>query len=164
MMAKTPAACLLSCVLLAGTAIAAAPGMQSPGFSRQQPPKISGAEAQALPDLRVASIKFEKLSQQSNAWLFKVHITVKNHGGNTNEFFQVLLQRNNGAGGSFQKACANCEFSVFGLNGGQVKQTPALQFNNSSNPNPVFRAIVDSKNTVSESNENNNTATATFVP
>lgn len=121
-----------------------------------------------LPDLVVSKVNFQEVKSGDDSggntyWIFNVIVSVKNQGKEKAGAFQVLLERKNGAGGSFQNACATCTFSVAGLAAGQELTLDPRQFNNANGAPSMFRARVDSGNAVNESNELNNAKEEKFV-
>jgi hypothetical protein len=121
-----------------------------------------------LPDLVVTSIKFEKVKQLYDAqknpyWLFNVYVTLQNQDKAPAGKFQMLLVRNIGEGGSEVQACTSCWPWVDGLNPGQYLTLGPFQFNNAGGLGCTFSAKADYPDIVVESNERNNTSTATFT-
>ena len=121
-----------------------------------------------LPDLVVSKVDFQKVKSGTDAgghayWVFNVLIAVKNQGKSPAGAFSVLLERNNGAGGSYQKACPTCTIGVAGLAAGQELTLEPRQFNNANNAPSIFRATADSGNAVNEGNELNNMRAETFI-
>ncbi len=113
------------------------------------------------PDLTIPSLAFKKVEKKTDAsgkpyWIFNVIITVKNQGPVAAGPFNVLLERNVGAGGAYTNACPTCIIAVPGLAAGQSIILPPRQFNNSGNANSLFRATADNGGSVAESNESNN--------
>lgn len=121
-----------------------------------------------LPDLIVPSVVFKKVkkgtdSQGNSYYIFNVLITVKNQGNANAGPFKVYLERNNGPGGIYQKACITCIIPVTGgLAAGASITLPPRQFNNANNAPSIFRATADHGNHVTESNELNNMNAVTF--
>jgi hypothetical protein len=129
--------------------------------------QVIGSDTQKKPDLIIAAIDFKKVEQRYDAnkqpyWIFNVIITVKNQGNANAGPFKVLLERNVGPGGTFTQACQTCVIGVQGLGAGQSITLPPRQFNNSNNANSKFRATADISNTVTESDETNNSKIASF--
>jgi hypothetical protein len=129
--------------------------------------RVVRSETQKKPDLIISSMTFKRVQQRYDAnkkpyWIFNVIITVKNQGNSNAQTSMVLLERNVGPGGSFQKACQTCAIGVQGLAPGQSITLPPRQFNNANNANSKFRATADSTNIVPESNETNNQKIASF--
>jgi hypothetical protein len=121
-----------------------------------------------LPDLVVGKVDFQKVKSGTDAgghtyWIFNVIITMKNQGKGNAGAFSVLLERNNGAGGTYQKACLTCLIAVTGLAAGQELTLEPRQFNNADNAPSTFRATADSGKAVNESNELNNMRAETFI-
>jgi len=123
-----------------------------------------------MPDLTVPSLVFKKVkkdidSQGNPYYIFNVIITVKNQGGFASGPFKVLLERNSGPGGVYQKACITCILEVpGGLAPGASIVLPPRQFNNANNNGipSIFRATADHGYNVMESNEMNNMRAETF--
>jgi hypothetical protein len=121
-----------------------------------------------LSDLIVSKIEFQKVDSGKDSdghtyWIFNVLVTIKNQGKGNAGPFDVLLERNNGAGKSFQVACQTCTLHVAGLATGAEKKLDPRQFNNANDAPSSFRATVDSGHSVTEGNEQNNQKTETFV-
>jgi hypothetical protein len=119
--------------------------------------------------LAVTAIDFHVIksgtdSQGKAYWTFDVTARIKNQGNGNAGPFQVLLERNDGPGGSFQAACPSCRFIIPGLPVGSVVTTDSRQFNNSNNAPSQFKVLADSAGQVDESNELNNSRTETFSP
>lgn len=128
-----------------------------------------GGGGNKLPDLVVPLVKFKKVkkgtdSQGNPYYIFNVIITVKNRGAANAGPFKVLLERNSGPGGHYQKACITCIIPVAGgLAAGASITLPPRQFNNANATGPtIFRATADHGNHVTESNERNNMNAVTF--
>jgi hypothetical protein len=122
-----------------------------------------------LPDLIVSKIEFKKIvsgidSGGHTYWIFHVIITIKNQGKGDAGPFDVLLERNNGAGKTFQTACPTCTLHVLRIIAGGEKTLDPRVFNNADNAPSSFRATVDSGHSVNEGNETNNQKTETFIP
>lgn len=138
-------------------------GFAAFGFS----PDPSGQGRGMQPDLIVSQIAFDRVSQETDAsgkkyWIFNVIVHVKNQGTAGAGASQLQLERNNGAGGSFQPACATCLIDLPALPAGRETTLPPRQFNNANGAPSVFRATADSGHAVPESNESNNALTAEF--
>ena len=127
-----------------------------------------GGQPAGVPDLVVSRMDFQKVqsgtdSQNHTYWIFNVIVYVKNQGAANAGPFKVLLERNNGGGGSFQVACQTCTLDVGGLAAGQETALPPRQFNNANAMPSQFRATADSGHAINEGNENNNSRTEGFV-
>jgi hypothetical protein len=121
-----------------------------------------------LPDLVVSQIVFEKVKSETDAlsktyWIFNVLLKVKNQGAGPAAASQLLLERNSGPGGAFQNACQTCTIDVPALGAGAETSLPPRQFNNATGAPSTFRATADSGRAIAESDESNNSATATFL-
>jgi hypothetical protein len=130
---------------------------------------VKGGGGNKLPDLIVPSVRFKRVkkgadSQGNTYYIFNVIITVKNQGNANAGPFKVFLERNNGPGGIYQKACITCIIPVAGgLAAGASITLPPRQFNNANMSGPqIFRATADYGNNVTESNERNNMNATTF--
>jgi hypothetical protein len=128
-----------------------------------------GGQSLLRPDLAVAAIDFRVVksgtdSQGNPFWTFNVTAGIKNQGNGNAGPFQVLLERNDGPGGSFQAACPTCRFNIPELPAGGVIITDSRQFNNANGAPSKFRFTVDSAGQVDEGNELNNSRTETFSP
>lgn len=121
-----------------------------------------------LPDLIVSKIDFQKVESGKDSdghtyWIFNVLITIKNQGKGDAGPFDVLLERNDGAGKAFQKACASCTLHVVRIIANGEKTLEPLQFNNANDAPSSFRVTADSGKSVNEGNEQNNQKTETFI-
>jgi CARDB len=131
---------------------------------RQQAPK----PALVRPDLIVTGIDIVKSHSGTDSggktyWVFDVTARIKNQGRGNAGGFKVLLERNNGAGGSWQAACPNCMIDMSGLDAGHEMTTPVKTFNNANGAPSRFRFTADSAGQVSESDESNNSREESFV-
>ncbi len=119
------------------------------------------------PDLVVTQISFDTVRQDTDAsgqrfWIFNVTAHVRNQGTAPAGASKLLLERNNGAGGTFQQACATCLIDVPAIPAGGSLTLAPRQFNNADNAPSKFRATIDSLHAVAEANESNNALTAEF--
>ena len=136
-------------------------GAQIPRQQAQKQPFVR-------PDLIVTGIDFVKSHSGTDSggktyWVFDVTARIKNQGNGNAGAFKVLLERNNGAGGSWQTACPNCTIDMSGLDGGHEITTPVRTFNNGNGMPSKFRFTADSAGQVGESNEGNNSREETFI-
>ena len=120
-----------------------------------------------LPDLIVSKIEFQKVHSGKDSdghtyWVFNVIITIKNQGKGDAGPFDVLLERNNGAGKAFQTACQTCTLHVLRIIAGGEKTLEPRVFNIANDAPSSFRVTADSGKAVNEGNEMNNQKTETF--
>ncbi len=131
-------------------------------------PQMLRPDSQALPDLIVSAIKFEKVKQDWDSnknpyWIFNVYVVIFNQGKEGAGKFQVLLTRNIGEGGSYVQACPSCWPWVDFIGPGQEKLVGPFQFNNANGMASTFNAKVDYPDRVAEYDETNNVRTETFI-
>ncbi len=139
------------------------------GFAQglTKPPVAATKVPAYLPDLVVTRVAFQFVQHLDKASggtcdLFNVVPTIANTGKAPAKAFRVLLERNQGPGGSFVKPCPLCHWDVASLAGGALLTLDARQFNNCDFPSK-FRITADSGNAVVESNEHNNSSVATYL-
>ena len=92
------------------------------------------AAGQSLkPDLVVSQLAYEQVRQETDAsggkyWIFNIIVHVRNAGTANAGASKLLLERNNGAGGSFQQACPTCVIDVPALHPGGEAVLPPLHY------------------------------------
>lgn len=123
------------------------------------------------PDLVVDTIKFSKVKdtvwgQNKPCVIFNVIIYVRNVGDAKAGPFKVLLEKKGlPLYPDFTIACETCEIDVPGLAAGETLELSPRQFNTCGVMQQyLFRATADSKNSVKEYKEDNNTRTANYPP
>ena len=137
-------------------------GAQLPKQQAQRQPLFS-------PDLVITGIDFQKVqsgtdSQGKTYWIFNITAKIKNQGNGNAGAFKVFLERNNGAGGTYQNACQTSTIDVpNGLAAGQEMKTDPRQFNNANGMASKFKFKADSAGQVGESNEGNNSREEGFT-
>jgi hypothetical protein len=117
-----------------------------------------------LPDVAVTDITFqvvEKTTWGNNqpCTIYNLTPTVKNEGKGDAGPFNVLIERDRGAGGAFEKACETCLLAVRGLEAGETATLEPRQFNNCGNSWNTFRVSAE----IRDAQANNNSRTESFV-